>query len=83
MSRIRFLVAFVSIAAAGCAVVPSDDPRPVAEDPVCLYNRDLGCIRVRIDDDTPHATHHGTTYYFCAVSCREEFEADPEKYLGR
>ena len=24
----------------------------------------------------------GQTYYFCALSCREKFEADPEKYLA-
>ena len=25
--------------------------------------------------------YQGKTYYFCARSCREAFEAEPEKYL--
>ncbi len=28
-------------------------------------------------------TYSGKTYYFCAVSCREAFEAEPEKYIHR
>lgn len=28
------------------------------------------------------AVHDGTTYYFCSVSCRDEFEKAPEKYAG-
>jgi YHS domain-containing protein len=26
-------------------------------------------------------TYHGKTFYFCAASCREEFEAQPDQYL--
>ena len=26
-------------------------------------------------------SYSGKTYYFCAESCREAFEADPEKYI--
>src|SRR5207249_449394 len=29
------------------------------------------------------ATHGGKTYYFCAPSCREKFQADPQRYLGK
>ena len=25
--------------------------------------------------------HKGKTYYFCAASCKEDFAADPSKYL--
>jgi Cu+-exporting ATPase len=28
------------------------------------------------------ATHNGTTYYFCSVSCQRKFQADPERYLS-
>lgn len=28
-------------------------------------------------------TYSGKTYYFCAHSCKESFEADPEKYVPR
>jgi len=70
----------VAALAAGCSGVP--DPRPVAEDPVCLKNGDLGCIRVRVDDQTPRATYRDVTYYFCADRCRAEFEKDPARYVG-
>lgn len=26
--------------------------------------------------------YQGKTYYFCAGTCREAFEAEPEKYIG-
>lgn len=58
------------------------DSRPEAIDAVCLYNRDLGCVRVRVDAATPHATHAGKVYYFCGDGCREIFEREPEKYIA-
>lgn len=27
------------------------------------------------------STYQGTTYYFCAGICKEEFEKDPEQYI--
>ena len=27
--------------------------------------------------------YNGKTYYFCADSCREAFEAEPEKYISQ
>jgi len=27
--------------------------------------------------------YQGKTYYFCAGTCREAFEAEPEKYIRR
>jgi YHS domain-containing protein len=30
-----------------------------------------------------HCTYQGNTYYFCALSCREEFEKDPGRYLSK
>ncbi len=59
------------------------DPRPVAEDPVCLATGDLGCVRVRVDEKTPRAVWKGKTYYFCAEDCRRTFEKEPEKYLPK
>ena len=44
-SSARRVVAALFLAlVGGCAVFRSDDLRPVAEDPVCLYNRDLACV---------------------------------------
>ena len=25
--------------------------------------------------------HHGTTYYFCSMSCRRQFSAAPDRFL--
>ena len=77
-------VAFAALAAlgalAGCSARGSRGDDRIAEDPVCLYNRDLGCMEVRVDERTPRAVHLGRTYYFCAESCRIAFERDPGKY---
>lgn len=45
--------------------------------------KDLVC-GMDIDPATAAATHeyNGTTYYFCAVGCKQDFEADPEKYIS-
>ncbi len=29
------------------------------------------------------AVHNGHSYWFCAGACRDAFEKDPEKYLGK
>jgi YHS domain-containing protein len=45
------------------------------KDPVC---------GMEIDSEAAAATsdHEGTTYHFCAVGCKEEFDAEPAKFLG-
>ncbi len=37
-----------------------------------------------VDPDTAPAKseHRGTTYYFCAEGCKQEFDADPRKFLN-
>src|SRR5262245_43227000 len=51
-------------------------PATTAIDPVC---------GMTVDPDTARGgshTHAGTTYYFCAESCRRKFAADPQRYLA-
>ena len=45
------------------------------KDPVC---------GMEIDSEAAAATsdHEGTTIYFCAVGCKEKFDAEPAKFLG-
>jgi Cu+-exporting ATPase len=45
------------------------------KDPVC---------GMEIDSESAAATsdYEGTTYYFCAVGCKERFDAEPAKFLG-
>lgn len=65
----------------GCASSPDNDPRSVAKDPVCLYNRDFTCVKVRVDPSTPRVVYLGETYYFCTANCAAAFQENPEKYL--
>ena len=44
-------------------------------DPVCK-------MLVLPDSAAGNFAYQGTTYYFCAVGCRDRFAADPEKYLN-
>ena len=45
------------------------------KDPVC---------GMEIDPKEAAATsdYEGTTYYFCAIACKERFDAEPAKFLG-
>ncbi len=47
----------------------------MAVDPVC-----------KMTVDPPRAAaqsqYRGQTYYFCAVSCKQKFDKEPEKYLA-
>jgi Cu+-exporting ATPase len=45
--------------------------------------KDLVC-GMEIDPATAAATsqYRGATYYFCAVGCKEQFDADPGKFAG-
>ena len=47
----------------------------MAIDPVCGMEVDE-----RTTDDK--AAYNGTTYYFCSVDCKDEFQASPEDYIG-
>ncbi len=44
-------------------------------DPVC---------GMMVDPNTAPATsdYKGQIYYFCSFGCKQDFEKDPEKYLG-
>lgn len=46
----------------------------MAKDPVC---------GMMVDEKKAAATslYKGTTYYFCAVGCKKEFDENPEKYI--
>lgn len=45
-------------------------------DPVC---------KMKVDEKKAAATYEykGTTYYFCAVGCKETFAKNPEAYLKK
>ena len=45
-------------------------------DPVCH-------MEVNEDDAAATSEYKGDTYYFCAKSCKERFDRDPERYVSR
>ena len=47
----------------------------MVKDPVC---------GMEIDSESAAASsvYEGATYYFCAVGCKEEFDASPGKYVA-
>ena len=64
---------------AGPGPSEADGPAAVAArlqstDPVCGMIVDQGSTHHR-------AEHQGTTYGFCSAGCRQQFEADPDRYL--
>jgi Cu+-exporting ATPase len=48
----------------------------MAVDPVCK-------MTVEPARAAAQSSYRGQTYYFCAVSCKQQFDKDPEKYLAR
>lgn len=48
----------------------------MAVDPVCYMT---------VDEEKAAATtdYKGKTYYFCATSCKDAFEKEPEKYVRK
>ncbi len=55
---------------------PSKEVSTVAVDPICKMQVDPAKA-------AGSSVYKGQTYYFCAVSCKETFEKNPEKYAGK
>lgn len=70
---------------AGCAAqsgAVSPDERH-AKCVVCECNADLACIDVTVDERTPRTELAGKTYFFCSEECRQDFGAQPRKFVRR
>jgi len=48
----------------------------MAKDPVCNMNVDEKRAATA-------SVHKGETYYFCAKGCKEKFDREPEKFIGK
>ena len=46
-----------------------------ATDPVCGMELKRAEAAGAVD-------HHGTVYFFCSAACRDQFNADPELFVG-
>ena len=49
---------------------------PSFKDPVCAMEVSRSTAAAEFE-------YRGKTFYFCAPSCRDAFQAEPEKYLRR
>jgi len=47
----------------------------MVKDPVCGMEIDAATA-------AGSSEYEGVTYYFCAVGCKEAFDAEPSKYVG-
>ena len=58
-------------------------PAPANAKPLALNNTDPVC-NMKIAVNTPYTfSYKGETYGFCSPDCRDEFKADPTKYLAK
>lgn len=48
----------------------------MVKDPVCNMN-------VEIESAKFTSELNGKTYYFCAAGCKEEFDRNPENFIGK
>ena len=46
------------------------------KDPVCE-------MEVDTETATDKSEYNGQTYYFCSSSCKQEFDEDPQKFVGK
>jgi len=81
-------IACLLLVALGCTAVAHEEPAASASDrtvqcSVCVYHRDLGCVDVTVDNQTPSCEWGGRTWWFCSEGCREQFQKTPEKFAGR
>lgn len=61
----------------GLALAAAQNPAgDTAKDPVCGMDVKKAEAKATFD-------YKGTTYYFCAVGCKDKFAQDPEKYLQK
>jgi Cu+-exporting ATPase len=54
----------------------SEEVKSMAVDPICKMQVDPARA-------AGSSVYKGQTYYFCAVSCKETFDKNPEKYAGK
>ena len=54
----------------------SEEGMTMTTDPVCK-------MQVEPAKAAGSSTYKGTTYYFCALSCKETFDKNPEKFVGK
>lgn len=77
LKRVLFgLVALVVTVQLASVVQAKEDPKAKVTCPVTG--------RPVVDlDKAPKSEYKGQTYYFCCPSCKEKFDRDPEKYVGK
>jgi Cu+-exporting ATPase len=56
--------------------LPKEEERAMAKDPVCSMDVDPKKAAAQTN-------YKGQTIYFCAVGCKQAFDANPEKYLSK
>ena len=54
---------------------------PVVQPEAELESKDPICkMTVRVADSRYHSTYNGTTFHFCCLPCKDQFEQEPERH---
>lgn len=56
--------------------IMGEEMKAMAKDPICGMD-------VKEEEAAATYEYKGTTYYFCAVGCKERFAQDPERFLEK
>ena len=70
-------------AATKARVLPKTAAEPGAKATKLALDHDPVCGMTIGPDDSYRATYGGKTYGFCSAHCRDQFEANPTKYLAK
>ena len=58
-------------------------PEPVVQQENELESIDPICkMTVRVSGSRYHSTYNGTTFHFCCLPCKEQFEQEPERHVA-
>ncbi len=58
----------------GVSLEPAPTSEVQALDPICG-------MTVNVGESRYHSRHNGTTFHFCCLGCKEQFEREPDSYL--
>jgi hypothetical protein len=72
------------VALTGCKKEPEPAPPPETEEEVSAEIQQTACpvMAGAINKDI-FTEYKGKKVYFCCTGCKEKFEKEPEKYLGK
>ncbi|MDD5307624.1 MAG: YHS domain-containing protein [Deltaproteobacteria bacterium] len=72
-------MAMAPAAVPGTAPTAFDTEAPVGAKATCPVTKN----GLTVAADTPKSQYQGKWYYFCCPACKPQFDANPEKFVGK